>query len=73
MTSPYFTAADLAHIFHLSTGSIYRMASQDHWRRTRYRPVRYHMDDARTSYTTRHKPGTSNTRHAEGRSSLDTR
>ena len=53
--SPYFTAADLAHIFHLSRGSIYRMASEDKWRRTRYRPIRYHMDDAQASWKRRHR------------------
>jgi hypothetical protein len=52
----YFTAADLAHIFHVAPGSIYRWASEDHWRRTRYRPVRYHMDDAEQSWKRRH-PG----------------
>ena len=31
------------------------MASEDHWRRTRYRPVRYHMDDAQASWQRRHQ------------------
>ena len=53
--SPYFTAADLAHFFGLSRGSIYRMASEDGWRRTRYRPIRYHMDDATASWERRHR------------------
>jgi hypothetical protein len=52
----YFTAADLAHFFHVARGSIYRWACEDRWRRTRYRPVRYHMDDAEASWRRRH-PG----------------
>jgi hypothetical protein len=51
----FFTAADLAAFFRLSRGSIYRMASEDRWRRTRYRPVRYCMDDAQASWARRHQ------------------
>lgn len=52
----YLKASDLAHIYHVATGTIYRWASQDRWRRTRYRPIRYHMDDAQASWARRH-PG----------------
>lgn len=56
----YLRAADLARIFHVSRGSVYRWASEDHWRRTRTRPTRYHTGDADTSYHKRHpKPATS--------------
>lgn len=52
---PYLSASDLAAIWRIPIGSVYRMASEDGWRRTRYRPVRYHMDDAHASYTKRRK------------------
>jgi hypothetical protein len=42
----YVTARDLARLLRVPLGTIYRWASEDGWRRTRYRPIRYHMDDA---------------------------
>ena len=59
----YLTAAALARIYHTPRPTIYRWASEDHWRRTRTRPTRYHTGDADTSY---HK------RHPETATSLDT-
>jgi uncharacterized protein YjcR len=56
VSSPYLSAADLAHIYRVTTSTIYKWASEDKWRRTRYRPVRYHMDDAQASWAKRH-PG----------------
>jgi len=45
----YVTARDLARLFRVPVGTIYRWASEDQWRRTRYRPIRYHIDDASES------------------------
>lgn len=50
----YLTAAQLARIYHTPRPTIYRWASEDHWRRTRTRPTRYHTGDADTSYHKRH-------------------
>ncbi|HEY5985592.1 MAG TPA: hypothetical protein VIV12_04300 [Streptosporangiaceae bacterium] len=46
----YLTAADLAHIYHVSTALIHTWASRDNWRRSRGRPRRYHVGDAQASY-----------------------
>lgn len=48
----YATAADLARTYRVPLGTIYRWASLDQWRRTdpRHRPVRYHPEDADSSY-----------------------
>lgn len=45
----YVTARALAQMFRVPLGTIYRWASEDRWRRTRYRPIRYHIDDASES------------------------
>lgn len=50
----YATAADLARIYHVKTGTIYAWASFDGWRRTRTRPRRYHCGDAQASWDKRH-------------------
>ena len=48
------TAADLARLYGVSKGTIYAWASQDHWRRTRRNPKKYHWEDAQTTYEKRH-------------------
>jgi len=55
VSSQYLTAPDIAHIYRVAVGTVYRWASEDHWRRTRYRPIRYHMDDAQASWQQRHQ------------------
>jgi hypothetical protein len=50
----YATAADLAHIYQVARGTIWAWASQDKWRRTRTRPVRYSRADAEASWQRRH-------------------
>lgn len=50
----YVTAADLARIYGVATGTIYRWASQDRWHRTQTWPRRYSRDDAQASYGRRH-------------------
>ncbi|GGV34120.1 hypothetical protein GCM10010182_67470 [Actinomadura cremea] len=50
----YATATDLARIYGVALGTIYRWASQDQWDRTRYRPIRYRHSDAERSYLRRH-------------------
>ncbi|SRR6266566_1611254 len=50
------TAADLAHIYRVPIGTIYRWASEDQWRRTRTaHPVRYNAHDAQASYDRRRR------------------
>lgn len=44
-TGLWLSAADLHHLWRTPTGTIYRWAHEDHWRRTS-RPVRYHAGDA---------------------------
>ena len=55
MASPYLTAADIARIYRVPRGTVWRWAHEDGWRRTRLRPVRYHMDDVHTTYTKRRR------------------
>lgn len=45
----YGTARDIARICSVPLGTVYRWASEDHWRRTTGRPVRYHWDDVEES------------------------
>jgi hypothetical protein len=54
MGDAYATAADLATMFGVATGTIYAWASTDHWRRTTTRPRRYAIDDAARSWKKRH-------------------
>jgi hypothetical protein len=49
----YATAADLARIYRVALGTIYRWASEDGWKRTPVRPIRYHRGDAQRSYDRR--------------------
>jgi hypothetical protein len=45
------TAQDLAHIYSVPLGTIWRWASLDRWGRTKYaRPVRYSWADADASF-----------------------
>ncbi|HEU4751520.1 MAG TPA: hypothetical protein VFU47_00330 [Armatimonadota bacterium] len=51
------TADDLSAMYSVPVGTIYRWASLDRWRRTRYvRPIRYDMADADTSYQKYREP-----------------
>lgn len=45
----YGTARDIARIYGVPLGTVYRWASEDRWRRTERRPVRYHWDDVEKS------------------------
>lgn len=49
------TASDLAHLYDIPVGTIYRWASLDGWRRSdpKRRPVTYNRDDAEKSYRDR--------------------
>ena len=49
----YLAASDLGRLYNTPVGTIYRWASEDHWRRTRTRPIRYHASDMDTSYRKR--------------------
>lgn len=43
----YFTAAEIAHTWRRPVGTVHRLASEHHWRRTndRRRPALYNADD----------------------------
>ena len=45
----YGTARDIARIYDVPLGTVYRWASEDQWRRTTNRPTRYHWDDVEAS------------------------
>ncbi len=49
----HLSAADLATLFRVPVGTIYYWAHDDHWRRTKGRPVLYHHADANASYARR--------------------
>ncbi len=53
VTGPAATAADLAAQYHVTIRTTRRWASEDNWRRTITRPVRYSLDDADASYRKR--------------------
>jgi uncharacterized protein YjcR len=50
----YLSASDLAHMYRVRPGTIRSWASRDGWRRTRYRPIRYNLDDAQASFNRRY-------------------
>lgn len=50
----WWAPAELARIYRVPVGTIYRWASEDRWRRVRRgRAVRYHGADAQNSYDQR--------------------
>jgi len=54
MTRDWWTPAELAQIYRVPIGTIYRWASEDGWRRVRRgRAVRYHGGDAQRSHDRR--------------------
>lgn len=52
LTRDVATARDLASLYSVPIGTIYRWASLDDWRRTdpKHRPVKYNRQDADNSY-----------------------
>jgi len=53
-TGDWWTAAELAKLYRVPTGTIYRWASEDKWRRSRRgQQVRYHGGDAQRSFDRR--------------------
>jgi uncharacterized protein YjcR len=56
-STKYATAADLAALYGVPVGTIYRWASTHHWDRTdpQRRPVKYNRDHADQTYHQHHQ------------------
>lgn len=48
----YLTAGEIARLFHRPIGTVYRLASEDKWRRVPdgLRPVLYHAEDVELTF-----------------------
>lgn len=53
MRPVYLTSGDLALLWKIPAGTVRRWASEDNWRRTHTRPVRFDVADAQAGYDRR--------------------
>lgn len=50
----YLTVIEIVALYRRPTGTVYRLASQHHWRRCPGRPALYHSADVDASMSSRH-------------------